>query len=214
MTLAAAAAAAAALLRLQQLCVYLYSGPPSPSSPTFSILPTKLPCAPHPSLPPFPRHSPGLVALCKLPLLCKVGLALAFPCASPAPQDGAVEVTAVVVAAAAAAAVVVVVEDNILLPERGLRLERCESELRSGRWRQRERERRGAPAPSELRRLDLDSRGSRSRTRPEGAPLLQSWLRPPGGRSGSAAERHGLPSLLLGGARLPRCPSNLEASFP
>ena len=88
-----------------------------------------LPCAPHPSHPPFPHHSPGMVALCRLPLLCKVGLALAFPCPSPAPEDGAVEVTVVVVAAAA------VVEDNILLPVCGLRLERSESELQSGRRR-------------------------------------------------------------------------------
>ena len=206
------------LLLLLNICVLIFTpDPPPPSSPRSSILPTKRPTTVLPVLlsPPFPRHSPGTVALCKLPLLCKVGLARAFPCPSPAPEDGAPEVTGV---EAAEVEVAVEVVDNILLPVRGLRLERSESELWSDRRRQSESEReRGAaaPAPSELRRLTPDSRGSTSRARPEGAPLLQSRLRPPGGRSGSAAsERLGLPSLLPGGARLPRCHSNLEARFP
>lgn len=145
--------------------------------------------------PPSHPHSPGLVVLCRLPLLRNGDLGLVFPCPSLAEKEEEEE------------------EDDILLPVLLLLLEQSESELRSGQQRER-----GALALMLELCLMAGQRGGRTRTGPGEAPP-QSWLLLPA-RSRSAGVLHSdelkgsprLPQLLLG-AILLGCPSNQGRSF-
>lgn len=140
-------------------------------------------------------HSPGLVVLCRLPLLRNGDLGLGFPCPSLVEEEEEEE------------------EDDILPPVLLLLLEQNESELCSGQQRER-----GARALALELCLMVGQRGGRTHTGPGEAPL-QSWLLLPA-RSRSAGMPHS--DELKGSPRLPRlplgaillgCPSNQGMSF-
>lgn len=143
-----------------------------------------------PSLP----HSPGLVVLCRLPLLRNGDLCLGFPCPSLLEEEE--------------------VEDDILPPVLLLLLEQSESEMCSGQ----QRERGVLALKLEELRLSVGQRGGRTHTGPAEAPL-QSWLLLSArSRSAAALQRDELkrssrlPWLVLG-AILLGCPSNQRKSF-
>lgn len=140
-------------------------------------------------------HSPGLVVLCRLPLLRNGDLGLGFPCPSLLLEEEEEE------------------EDDILLPVLLLLLEQSVSELCSGQQREG-----GAQALMLELCLTVGQRGSRTHTGPGEAPL-QSWLLLPAhGRSAGILHSDKLkgsprlPRLLLG-AILLGCLSNQGMSF-
>lgn len=133
---------------------------------------------------PSPLHSPGLVVLCRLPLLQNGDLGLGFPCPSLLEEE-------------------VEEEDDILLAVPLLLLE---SELRSGQQREN-------GALTLKRCLMVGQRGGTAHTG-EGDDPLQSWLLPlAGSRSAGmphSDELKGGPRLtrpLMGAIRL-GCPGN------
>lgn len=143
---------------------------------------------------PSDPHSPGLVVLCRLPLLRKGDLGLGFPCPSLLEEE-------------------VEEEDDILPPVLLLLLELSESELCSGQQRER-----GALAPTLELCLMVGQQGSRTHTGPEEAPL-QSWLLLLASSRSAGVQQSDklkgsprLPRLLLG-AILLGCPSNQGMSF-
>lgn len=145
----------------------------------------------HPGGPSHP-YSPGLVVLCRLPLLCNGDLSLGFPCPSLVEEEK---------------------EDDILPPVLLLLLEQSESELHGDQHKER-----GARALMLELCLIAGHRGGRTHTGPGEAPL-QSWLLLLA-RSRSAGRLHNdelygsprLPVLLLG-AILLGCPSNQGPSL-
>ncbi len=140
-------------------------------------------------------HSPGLVVLCRLPLLRNGDLGLGFPCPSLVEEEEKEE------------------DDILPPPALLLLLEQSNSELCSGQQRQR-----GAAALMLELRLTVGQWGSRTHTGPGEAPL-QSWLLLQA-RCRSAGMLHDdelkgstrLPLLLLG-AILLGCSSNQRMSF-
>lgn len=145
--------------------------------------------------PPFHPHSPGLVVLCRLPLLCIGDLGLGFPCPFAALEEEVDE------------------EDDILPPVLLLLVEHSGSEHWSGQQGEK-----GALALMLELCLTVGQRDGRTHTGPGEAPL-QSWLLLPvsGGSAGTLhsaelKDNPRLPQLLLGAIVL-GCLSNQGRSL-